>query len=225
MEDAFRSLSDQELGELEIIETLRFDPGQGLVRCDLHLARMARSATAFGFPFDRGGALAALAEASGAGPLRLRLTLNRTGRFKLNSAVLAPDPPIWNFAIARDRLHAADPWLRHKTTRRSLYNRHRAELPPGVDEIVFCNHFGALCEGTISNIFVLRNGVLLTPDTGAGLLPGVLREQLLAQGKARPAGLTLADLASAEALFLGNSLRGLIPARLVSGPMPAPSAP
>ena len=57
--------------------------------------------------------------------------------------------------------------------------------------------------------------MLLTPPLACGLLPGVLRARLLREGRAREAVLRPADLA-ARRLFVGNSLRGLIPARLVA---------
>jgi para-aminobenzoate synthetase/4-amino-4-deoxychorismate lyase len=66
--------------------------------------------------------------------------------------------------------------------------------------------------GCITNLFVERDGTLLTPPASLGLLPGVLRAELLAEGRAREAELTLADLANG--FFIGNALRGLIAARL-----------
>lgn len=215
MEDPFRSCSAGELSGLEVIETLRFDPSEGLVRRDLHLARMARSATAFDFPFDRAAALEQLGEATGPIPLRVRLTLDHSGQFAVTTAPLVPNPLHWTFGLATHRLDATDPWLRHKTTRRALYDQTRAALPTGVDEVIFGNTDGALCEGTITTIFVQKRGRLLTPALSAGLLPGVLRQSLLEHGRAEEATLSLADLAAAEAVFLGNSLRGLILARQV----------
>jgi branched-subunit amino acid aminotransferase/4-amino-4-deoxychorismate lyase len=58
--------------------------------------------------------------------------------------------------------------------------------------------------------------VLLTPPLSSGLLPGILRAELLESGAAEEAVLTQADL-SGEVYF-GNSLRGLIPAQKLSSP-------
>ncbi len=63
-------------------------------------------------------------------------------------------------------------------------------------------------------MFVERDGVLATPPMSRGLLPGVLREQLIEQGRAVEAELTEFDLA--RGFLIGNALRGLIPARLVA---------
>lgn len=231
MEDAFRHLDDAARHGLELIETLRFVPAEGFRRGALHLARMARSAQALGFPFDEAAARDAMELAvrgAGAvdggiepddrnppGALRLRLVLKASGALRAAAAPLGPAPGIWHVAIAPDRLDAADPWLRHKTSRRPLYERWRAALPPGVDEMLFLNRAGALCEGTITNLFVECDGMLLTPPLRAGVLPGVLRQSLLAADRARETDLHPRDLEGNGAIFVGNSLRGLIPARLL----------
>ena len=73
---------------------------------------------------------------------------------------------------------------------------------------------GLVTEGCVSNVFVRgADGVLLTPPSSIGLLPGVLREELLSNGQAREAKLTLADLEGG--FLLGSSLRGLVPARFL----------
>lgn len=213
MENALRDLTDAELTALELIETFRFAPDAGFVRLNLHLGRMERSAQALGLPFDRSAARGALDGIGGAAPQRVRLALRHSGDFTVTTAPLAPNPPFWTFAVAAARLDPADPWLRHKTSRRALYDVARAALAPGVDEVLFLNADGALCEGTITNLFLRRGGVLLTPALGAGLLPGVLRAHLLAEGQAEEADLGVGDLEDAEAVYFGNSLRGLIPAR------------
>ena len=56
--------------------------------------------------------------------------------------------------------------------------------------------------------------MLLTPPAGLGLLPGILRDELIEQGRAIEAELTLADLANG--FFIGNALRGLLQARIVA---------
>ena len=64
-----------------------------------------------------------------------------------------------------------------------------------------------------TNVFVERDGVLLTPPASLGLLPGILREYLIEKGQAREAELTLDDLAGG--FQLGNAVRGLLSARLI----------
>jgi para-aminobenzoate synthetase / 4-amino-4-deoxychorismate lyase len=78
--------------------------------------------------------------------------------------------------------------------------------------VVFVRPDGAVTEGSFTNIFVERDGLLRTPPRSAGLLPGVLRAKLLAEGRAVEAALTIPDLSGG--FFIGNALRGLMPARL-----------
>ena len=50
---------------------------------------------------------------------------------------------------------------------------------PAVFDAIFCNTRGEVCEGARSNVYVERDGVLLTPPVSSGLLPGVMRRHLL----------------------------------------------
>ncbi|WP_171176160.1 aminotransferase class IV family protein [Ruegeria sp. HKCCD8929] len=199
-----------------LIETLGYRPGQGFARRDRHLARMARSAAALDIPFDPARAKAKLDEAEEGTALRCRLTLDTSGGFDLTTGPLTDTPPLWRVAIAETRLASDDPWLRHKTTRRALYDTARSNLPDGIDELLFLNERGELCEGTITNLFIGTDEGHLTPPLSAGLLPGILREELLEQNQAAEAPLTLTDLAKARSVHVGNSLRGLIKAELMA---------
>ncbi|KIC35497.1 aminotransferase class IV family protein [Leisingera sp. ANG-M7] len=199
-----------------LIETLGWHPGEGFRHLQPHLARMARSAAAFGIPFDPDAARAVLAGAAGDAPLRCRLTLDAAGQLELTTGPLGNNPSEWRLGIAETRLDADDLWLLHKTTRRALYDTARAALPAGVDELLFLNQRGEVCEGTITNLFVTcSDGRMVTPPLSCGLLPGILRQVMLERGECREAVLGLRDLKRAQAIHMGNSLRGLIPVRLV----------
>jgi 4-amino-4-deoxychorismate lyase len=201
--------------DFRLIETLAFRPGQGFVRRDRHLARISRSARSFGFPFDKGLAVEKLEAVAGASPLRCRLTLATAGEMDVTTGALADNPPVWRVAIAQTRLTADDIWLRHKTTQRALYDSARASLPQGIDEVLFLNERDELCEGTITNLFLhMPDGRHLTPAVSSGVLPGILREELLDNKQVTEASLTLTDLKNASKIQMGNSLRGLIRAEL-----------
>jgi 4-amino-4-deoxychorismate lyase len=213
-------LRDGDAARFELIETLRWEPDSGFLRIDRHLARLYASAHALGFRADPEAIGEVLREAKGDRvPLRVRLTLAADGVAK---AVTEPFYPIadgsaWRLAIAATRLDSDDPLLRHKTTRRAIYEEARAEFPrEEIDEVILLNQRGEVCEGTITNVFIdIGEPVLKTPALACGLLPGVLRGSLLDDGKAGEAVLTHTDVLLAKTVLVGNSLRGLIRAQLV----------
>jgi para-aminobenzoate synthetase/4-amino-4-deoxychorismate lyase len=197
---------------LELVETMRFESGsgQGFARLERHLARMARSAARLGMRFDDSSARDALQAAvrDRIGLLRVRLSLDESGSYRVDLQDLTLDSSAWTYRIASIRTCSTDEMLRHKTTWRDDYDRARREC--GTDEVVFCNERGQITEGSRSNVFVRRGARLLTPPVEAGLLPGCLREELLANGEAVEADLGLKDLQGE--VYFGNSLRGLLQA-------------
>lgn len=213
------ALRDGTPAGFELIETLRWEPGEGFVRLDLHLHRLYASAAALGFAAKPEAIGAALGACEGKdAPLRVRLTLAQDGTANATAAPFEPLPKdtVWTLRIATTRLDSAYPLLRHKTTRRQAYDTARAEFPrEDADEVLLLNERGEVCEGTITNLFLNVGGpVLETPPLTCGLLAGVLRGSMLEAGAAREAVVTEADLRAAHSIFVGNSLRGLIRARL-----------
>jgi para-aminobenzoate synthetase/4-amino-4-deoxychorismate lyase len=194
----------------DLIETMRFEPGVGIGRLDLHLARLEASARIFGFAFDQARIREVLASASGA-PCVLRLLLGPDGEPRVETKQLPASPANGaTVALAPLPVDPRDFRLRHKTTLRDFYDDARASA--GTDEVVFVDPDGFVTEGSFTNVFVERDGVLVTPPLSRGLLPGVLRAELLASGRAREGELTAADLE--RGFFLGNAVRGLVRAQL-----------
>lgn len=189
---------------LTLIETLLWD-GATFPRLPLHLNRLTASTARLGWPAPR-VAFPALP----ATPLRVRLTLDAQGQTNVTTAPLPPAKPQWRVALHPTRLTSTDPWLSVKSTHRALYDTARASLPRDLDEHLFANERGELCEGTITTIFFDRGRGLRTPPLTCGLLPGVLRAELAVPEEILP----LADLPHVR-LWLGNALRGLIPALVV----------
>jgi len=195
--------------DFRLIETFGYVPGQEIARLDLHFARLAASAAHFDIPFDPSAISRSIAAVAGENPLRCRLTLDTDGRANLTTAPMPEAARRWRFAISQTRLDADDPFLRHKTTRRTLYDQARAALPKGLDEIVFLNSRGEFCEGTITNlILTTADNEQLTPPLTSGCLPGIYRQSLLDAGRVSEAVLGLEDLAKARHIRLVNSLRG-----------------
>ena len=204
-----RFLTDCDPG-IQLIETMRLEAGV-LHRCERHLARLANSADALGFSFVRDRLDAVLAVLPSTGKWRVRLTLNKAGVFEATPFALNDEPAGPRFACLADTaIDSSYPLRRHKTTDRVLYDAALAEVMADASlfDVVFLNERGEVVEGARSNVFVERDGLLLTPPLASGALPGILREELLATGRAREAILMPADLA--DGFWLGNSLRGLI---------------
>ncbi len=213
------TLRDRNGAGFELIETLRWEPDTGFLRLDRHLARLYGSAHALGFAADPERIGETLRTGVGARvPLRVRLTLARNGDTACVTQPFEPVPEgeVWRLGLAGIRIDSADPLIRHKTTRRAIYDAARAEISRDeANEVLLLNERDEVCEGTITSLFVDcgDRGPLRTPALSCGLLPGVLRGEMLEAGKAVEAVLTADDL-RAKALFVGNSLRGLIRARL-----------
>ena len=199
---------------LKLIETLRRENGVYPMWAG-HLARLRRSAEWFGFPLDEQRLCRELGRQPTAGVWRIRLTLDSAGGIDIQATAIADAPPSARLAELADiRIDSGDPLRGHKTTERRVYDLALQGLPAEspVFDLVFLNERGEIAEGARSNVFVERDGVLLTPPLTSGALPGVLRAGLLASGRAREAVLYPADLGGD--FWLGNALRGLIPVRL-----------
>jgi len=202
----------------DLIESMAFTPEAGIALLELHLERLKASAAEFGFAFDRHAtrnAIQALCFELEAGA-KVRLLLSRTGATALATEPLGedalPNPVICG--VLSLPIDSGDWRLRHKTTDRAFYDNGRAAAEAaGANEALFVREDGLLTEASRSNIFVERDGVLLTPPHSLGLLPGVLRRSLVDSGRAVECELRVSDLA--EGFLLGNSVRGLMPARLL----------
>lgn len=195
----------------DLIETMAFDPQDGMLLLERHLARMKASADLFGFAFDRHDARNELQAATFRlrGAKRVRLLLARSGAIAIEVSP-APEPASEPMTVAIVPLPVAaqDFRLRHKTSDRAFYDD--ARRASHTQEVLFVDAQGFLTEGSFTNIFLERDGVLLTPPLSRGLLPGVLRADLIDSGRAIERDLGPADLAGG--LLLGNALRGLFPA-------------
>ncbi len=195
---------------LKLIETLRREGGVYPMWAG-HLARLKRSAAYFGFPLDEQLLFRELGRQPAKGTWRVRLTLDKAGVIELQAVAFdGAAPERYLAALAKQRIDSGDELRRHKTTSRAIYDAALASIAhqANIFDLIFLNERGEVAEGARSNVFVEHDGVLLTPPLSSGALPGVLRAGLLADGRAREAVLTPADLRAG--FLLGNALRGLI---------------
>lgn len=203
MENPLRAGADDP--GLCLIETVLWD-GWSAPRAPLHLARLRAGAKALGW---------ACPEVEFQGPpgrpARVRMTLDRDGQIDMTNAPPPPLEQLWRVGLAQERLDSTDPWLRVKSTRRAAYDAARAALPEGLDEVIFLNERGEVCDGSITTVFFDHGAGMRTPPLSCGLLPGVLRAEMDCAEEI----LSVDDLPSVR-LWVGNALRGLIPAEFVA---------
>lgn len=201
----------------DLIETMAFSPEAGIPLLNLHLERIKASAAELGFAYDRHAtrnAIQALCFETEK-PAKLRLVVARSGISCLEVSDMPPAlPDIAPCVVLRFPIDEGDWRLRHKSSDRGFYDAGlKAAQGAGAVEAVFLRDDGLLTEGCFTNIFVEREGRLLTPPARLGLLPGVLRRSLIESGRAVEAELRLDDLA--DGFFIGNAVRGLIAAKLM----------
>jgi para-aminobenzoate synthetase/4-amino-4-deoxychorismate lyase len=228
--------------EFKLIETMLWHPDSGYWLLDLHLDRLTESAHYFFYSLDPEKIKAALHElaldfgrtASGK-CRRVRFSLSKTGEFEITHADLYVEslPAIEPSAIMQLKTFEDPPkvifssrntdsnsvYLFHKTTLRKLYDEERARFVDklGFYEVLFINEKGEVTEGSYTNIFLQKGDRLITPPISCGLLPGVLRKYLLQQfpDLVVEAAFSKSDLEQAEAVYVGNSVRGLVRVSLI----------
>ncbi|MEI6676703.1 MAG: aminotransferase class IV [Verrucomicrobiota bacterium] len=218
---------------LGLFETLLGLDGR-VVFCERHLARLGAGCARFGWvaPQSEFADLPATMErllqraGHGNGRSRIRLTIS-AGTGALANLARGADHMVWMAAspVAETPASLAltvSPWPRNERgalvglkcasyaeTLVALDHAQRA----GFDETLFLNTAGELCEAATANVFIVREGVLLTPSLASGCLAGITRAvvmELAAQHgiPCEEVALRQADLDSADELLLTSATRG-----------------
>lgn len=204
--------------DFSLIETMLWE--KGIYQFfNLHGERLKKSAEYFNMPFSLNNFKRTLFQTSmDFAPERkytVRVLLNSQGKTDISHTLLKSFKKPVSITLSTQKVHSHNVFLYHKTTNRKLYDRERKKaLQKGFFEVLFLNENNELTEGTISNIFIKKNGMLYTPKMSSGLLPGVLRAHLLQTGAAEEKPMSMQDLDNAEQVYIGNSVRGLIPAQI-----------
>ena len=205
--------------DFQLFETFAWTAEEGFRNLELHLNRLQNSANALGFAYDRVRLFEALRNLEmddTLGPKRIRLTLSQNGTPHVETATLvecAAQGPV-RVGLARTPICADNLFLRHKTTRREVYDRARAERPD-CDDMILWNEAGMLTETTIANLVVRCGDEWVTPPLECGLLPGIQRSILIEQGKIREQAIPRDALTPTVEIALISSLRGWRNAMLV----------
>jgi para-aminobenzoate synthetase/4-amino-4-deoxychorismate lyase len=198
-----------------LLETMLYKDGYYLL--NLHLARLAASCRYFAVPYNEQAVRKELGRFSRtlAGPAKVRLEVDLSGGLRLESGPFRAAPSRIRVMLDCVPVSAENVFLYHKTTNRAWYQeRLRRARRAGFYEVLFRNKRGELTEGAFTNLFVAKNNRMYTPPVSCGLLPGVLRQDLLDRGRALEKKLFLRDLRQADKVYIGNSVRGLCAAEI-----------
>ena len=214
-------------GHFDLLETLLLQEGQ-YAFLNRHLARLLAAAKRFGHLADMSAIRAALAAHAATYPhqlRRVRLLVSRHGEITVTCTALQAAPANWlvassdaervNITIATGPVDSRHEFLRYKTTARSAYDVHIAGAPDAFD-ILLWNERDEVTEFTRANVVVSLAGKLITPPLSSGLLPGVLRAELLERDVINEAMIHREDLARADAIWFVNSVRGWLPVEIIA---------
>ena len=178
-----RVFLDRASEPFDLLETLALQAGV-LRNLDLHLARLRRAASHFGYPFDESAlraGLAELARAHAEGLWRVRVLLDAGGRHQVQAFAMEASPSQVTLLLAERPFEAAhSEFVRYKTTRRAHYDA-AAPAQPGVFDAILWNEQGELTECTRGNLALQIDGQWLTPALSSGLLDGVGRRSRCAR--------------------------------------------
>jgi branched-subunit amino acid aminotransferase/4-amino-4-deoxychorismate lyase len=204
------------MGGFELYEALLWEPGQGYFLLERHLRRLAASAARFRFELDLDAVRSRLIEFANQlpdTPRKLRLELSANGALFLEQGDVKPSTPV-RTALAPDPVDRRDEFLRHKTSRRGVYDA-ALRACPGAQDVLLWNERRELTETCAANVVVELGGRRLTPPVASGLLPGTYRAELLENGEIQEEVVPVKALERASRLFLVNSVRRWCPIELV----------
>jgi para-aminobenzoate synthetase / 4-amino-4-deoxychorismate lyase len=209
-----------------VFETLLVTDGRPL-ELDAHLARLDASLRAlFGAPLPPAVAELVLDRARGAELARLRLTVAPDGDRGLSAdVVVAPVGadlvmPDWDRGVELAPRIVAGGIGAHKWADRRLLAAADAALAPRLP--VLLDRDGAMLEASRGNLFVVRDGTLVTPPADGRILPGITRGRVLLLAAdleipVREAAVPWDRLRDTDAMFLTGAVRGIEPVRGCDG--------
>ena len=205
-----------------LFETIRWDGGW--VWLDAHLDRLQSSARYWSLALSADELRAALVTAAEtlSAPTRVRLTAWASGQVEVD---FGPAPPRFEtrpvpdmtpviMAVDSERVDSGEPRLFHKTTDRAFYES-RLRRHPDAEDVLLVNEDGLVTESTIANVVFRFGDRWVTPPVGDGLLPGVMRAHLLAEGSLVEESVPVERAVEADAVAVVNSVRGWRPAVLL----------
>lgn len=116
------------------------------------------------------------------------------------------------------RRNETSPLTYHKTMNYGdcILEKRRA-VQSGIDERIFLNTRGEICEGTTTNIFFRKAEKLYTPKKECGLLPGVMRRFVISETDVEESVIFPEQIKKFDECFVTNSLMGIMPVQSLAG--------
>jgi para-aminobenzoate synthetase/4-amino-4-deoxychorismate lyase len=207
--------------DFQLIETLLWQDGEFFL-LDLHIKRLRESAEYFLFECDTSKVIKVLNQATkkfeNNKKYRVRLLLFRDGNITVSSSELddiGSQPK--QVVISKHRIDQTNRFFYHKTTNRDLYDSELKKVrEKGYYDVLFINSKDEVTEGAISNIFIKNGERFFTPPIACGLLNGVYRRFMFEKGfPLEEKVLFEKDLFEADKVYLANSVRGVVEAKIV----------
>ncbi|RKQ72101.1 para-aminobenzoate synthetase/4-amino-4-deoxychorismate lyase [Litorimonas taeanensis] len=203
-----------------VFETFRWEPENGYIRKDQHINRLLKAASQFKIPLTETQIQSCLLDKipRGSTTQRIRLSLARSGKLEMSSSPLKPLGKVpLRICLSQYCLEPSRQITEHKVEMRDFYDGERSRLQAleKIDEVIFMSHDHIIMEGSFTTVYIEENGQLLTPKL-KGILPGILRQDLVNSEKVTETEISLERFLKADKIFIGNSLRGLLPAILIS---------
>jgi para-aminobenzoate synthetase/4-amino-4-deoxychorismate lyase len=181
--------------EFQLFESILLEDGDYFL-LEEHLERLKNSAEYFGFVTQIDADLERIAADHQHESFKVRLTLWKDGRIETQITPIELLDEIKEVRLAPEPVDSSDRFLFHKTTRRR-----------NDDDVILWNERGEVTESSIANVVVSIDDEFFTPPLESGLLPGVFRNQLLAEGQIKERTISVKELQSTRDFFLINSVR------------------
>lgn len=203
----------------DLIECFLYEGGVGFRYLDEHLARLHTSAHIFNFTFSKQAILDKLRkiESTMDTAYKIKIVLQKNGNFTISPTKFDAQSVQRKIKICSDRIKTENNILfNHKTTAKSVRAFYDASLARenrdnALFDIVFLNEQGFITEGSKSNIFISKQGNILTPPISCGILPGIMRKNFIAEHpQTKEVCITEKDLITADTIWITNSVIGAI---------------
>lgn len=178
-----------------------------------HLERLRKTANYFLFVFDEkkinNQIKKVINKLDCSHKYKLKIELNKSGKIKIEVEKISEELNNLIVIVSKKIINSKNVFQYFKTTNRKLYdselNKYKRK---GFDEVIFLNEKGEVAEGSITNIFIKKNDIYLTPPINSGILSGVYRKYFLVKNpNSREMKLSLQDLINADEIILVNSVR------------------